>query len=524
MSAKNSTPLFSWLTERSVGVLLHPTALPCEFGVGTLGAEANRFLDFLASAGFSHWQMCPLGPTGYGNSPYQCFSAFAGNPYLIDLLPLAQSGIVPREAVGPLVFLDSDRVDFGGLWKLKWAALFAAFDKYAENPEAKLPYGDFPAFKKAQSGWLDDYALFQALKDHLDGRPWWEWPAAWRSHEKARKAASKEVARLAEAHRFFQYLFFGQWTRLREKAATMGISIIGDIPIFVAMDSADVWARPDLFQLDRTSGRPTSVAGVPPDYFSEDGQLWGNPLFDWAAHKDEGYDWWLRRLGASFDLYDVVRIDHFRGFESYWAIPAGAPNARLGKWEQGPGIAFFEAVQARFPDARIIAEDLGEITPKVAQLLEQTGLPGMSVLQFAFDGKDATNPYLPHNQSKNSACYPGTHDNATTREWYASLPEHVRDQVRRYFRVSGDDIAWDFVRAAYASPACLAIIPLQDLFSLGAEGRFNTPGAAENNWEWRFRAQALDQLHASSAEYLRNLADLFGRAPRPTSSRKKAGN
>ncbi len=514
MSSTNPTPLFSWLKRRAAGVLLHPTSLPCEFGVGTLGAEADRFLEFLSSSGFEYWQMCPLGPAGYGNSPYQCFSAFAGNPYLIDLLPLAQSGLVPREAVSPLVILDSDRVDYGGLWRLKWSALFATYKQFSENPDVKLPYGDFGVFKKANADWLDDFAAFQALKDHFDGRPWWEWPDGCRACEKAKRSPIfKQVAPQAEAHRFFQYLFFGQWKRLKEKAGDMGISIIGDIPIFVAMDSADVWARPDLFQLDRQSGRPVAVAGVPADYFSEDGQLWGNPLFDWSAHKNEGYAWWLRRLKASFDLYDVVRIDHFRGFESYWAIPAGAPNARVGKWEPGPGIEFFEAVRTKFPRARIIAEDLGKITPEVSRLVEQTGLPGMSVLQFAFDGADATNPYLPHNQSQNSVCYPGTHDNATTREWYASQGEPVQDQVRRYFRVGGQDIAWDFVRAAYASPARLAIIPLQDLLNLGAEGRFNTPGAIAKNWEWRYRAQALDQLHERSAEYLQSLGRLYGRIP-----------
>ena len=514
MPERPAEPLFSWLKDRSSGVLLHPTALPCDFGVGTLGAEADRFLEFLASAGFEYWQMCPLGPTGYGNSPYQCFSAFAGNPYLIDLLPLAQSGLVPRESVSPLLVLDSDRVDYGGLWRLKTAALAASYDQFAANPDVKLPYGDFGAFKKANADWLDDFAMFQALKDHFDGRPWWEWPSNCRVHGKALQSPlMKTVADRAEAHRFFQYLFFGQWCRLKAKAAELGISIIGDIPIFVAMDSADVWARPGLFQLNPETGRPIAVAGVPPDYFSEDGQLWGNPLFDWPAHAKDGYAWWMRRLGASFDLYDVVRIDHFRGFESYWAIPAGAPNARVGKWEPGPGIAFFERVREEFPDARIIAEDLGIITPEVSEMLEATGLPGMAVLQFAFNGDDPTNPYLPHNQSKNSVCYTGTHDNATTREWYSTQNEPVQDQVRRYFRISGQDIAWDLVRAAFACPARLAVVPLQDLLNIGAEGRFNTPGAPVHNWEWRFRAQMLEQLHANSADYLRSLGRLYGRIP-----------
>jgi len=523
MTDHNNPPLFSWLRHRSAGVLLHPTSLPCDFGVGTLGTEADRFVQFLSKAGFEYWQMCPLGPTGYGNSPYQCFSAFAGNPYLIDLLPLAQAGLVPRESVSPLLVLDSDRVDYGGLWKLKNAALFDAYEHFALNPGTRLPYGDFEAFKRSHADWLDDFALFQAFKDHFDGRPWWEWPATCRSHAKAVKSSqAAKVARRAEAHRFLQYLFFGQWHRLKVRAADAGIKIIGDIPIFVAMDSADVWAHPELFQLDQSTGRPLSVAGVPPDYFSEDGQLWGNPLFEWSAHKKDGYAWWMRRLKASFDLYDVVRIDHFRGFESYWAVPAGAPTARTGEWRAGPGLDFFTEVHARFPEAKIIAEDLGIITPEVSTLLDRTGLPGMSVLQFAFDGGNASNAYLPHNQSKNSVCYTGTHDNATTREWYATQNAAVTDQVRRYFRVNGEDVAWDFIRAAFACPARLAIIPLQDLFNLGAEARFNTPGAMAHNWEWRFRPQMLEQLQANSGEYLRSLGQLYGRE-RPGSETQKSG-
>jgi 4-alpha-glucanotransferase len=313
-----------------------------------------------------------------------------------------------------------------------------------------------------------------------------------------------------EAHAFLQYLFFSQWRRVRAQAAAAGIEIIGDIPIFTALDSADVWAHPELFQLDPLTLRPIAVAGVPPDYFSADGQLWGNPLYDWPAHAANGYAWWLDRLRAAFALADVVRIDHFRGFEAYWSVPAGAATARTGRWIQGPGLPFFSAVQAAIPGARLIAEDLGLLTPEITALREATGLPGMAVLQFAFGGS-ATNPYLPHNLRPNCVIYPGTHDNDTALGWYQTADESVRDHVRRYLRVSGREIGWDLIRSAYASVAGLAVIPLQDLLSLGPEGRFNTPGQAAGNWGWRYRAEQLERLQRDSAGYLRELAELHGR-------------
>lgn len=510
----NTAPLFNWLDHRAAGVLLHPTSFPGPHGIGTLGDHAGRFLEFLVQAGFRYWQVCPLGSTGYGNSPYQSFSAFAGNPYLIDLEALISAGLVQRAELAILDALPQDRVDFGAIWQHKWPVLFAAAERFRKKPVA-LPYGDFQEFCAAQAGWLSDYAFFLALKDHFEGRPWWEWPAELRNFENASKSPLRRTlsARIF-AHQFLQYLFFGQWRHIRARAAELGIQVVGDVPIFVALDSADVWSNPGLFLLDPSTRRPTFVAGVPPDYFSADGQLWGNPLYDWPEHQRTGYFWWLRRLAATFDLCDVVRIDHFRGFESYWAVSAGAPNARKGSWELGPGLDFFRAVQTAFPNAKIIAEDLGVLTPEVLALREATGLPGMAITQFAFGG-DAKNLYLPHNHVPNCVLYPGTHDNDTTRGWYASTDEKTRDHLRRYFRISGSEIAWDFIRAAYASPCRLAVVPLQDLLNLDSSARFNLPGTPDGNWEWRYRAEQLDALARNSADYLRELGELYGRPPEP---------
>jgi 4-alpha-glucanotransferase len=503
--------LFNWLDGRAAGVLLHPTALPGEAGVGVLDHHAYQFLDFLAAAGIRYWQVCPLGPTGYGDSPYQCFSAFAGNPYLIDVAALVQAGLLKHADADLLRCAQSDRVDYGALWRNKWPVLFRAYAAFQR--EKTQPYGDFNQFQKEHAHWLVPYSFFQALKDHFNGRPWWEWPVDVRTMARAESSPlAAELADRREAYQFFQYLFFGQWKKLRARAAELGIGIIGDVPIFVALDSAAVWDSPHLYQLDAQTGLPLAVAGVPPDYFSEDGQLWGNPLYDWPAHAAEGYAWWLSRFQANFDLYDVVRLDHFRGFDTYWSVPAGASTARGGKWQQGPGLDFFRAIAARFPDANIIAEDLGEPAPSVTALLAATGLPGMSVLQFAF-GDKSDNAYLPHNHRANSVVYPGTHDNDTTRGWYASLDGKTRDHVRRYLRINGEEISWDFIRAAYASVANLTVIPLQDLFSFGSEARFNLPGTSEGNWQWRYRSAQLEKLKRESAAYLREIGELYGRAP-----------
>ncbi len=506
-----NAPLWNWLSSRSAGVLLHPTSLPGAFGVGGLDEYAEAFLAFLADSGIRYWQTCPLGPTGYGDSPYQCFSAFAGNPYLIDLAALVSAGLLPAAALEPLRALSEDNVDYGALYRLKWPLLFQAHTAFVAGGRAALPYGSFEEFRQENKTWLADYALFSALKDNFGGKAWPEWPVAVRTASAARKTPlARQVALRAEGYEFVQYLFFGQWARIRAAAKKLGISIIGDTPIFAAYDSADVWANQELFQLDRKTGQPIAVAGCPPDYFAEDGQLWGNPLYDWAAHAAQGYHWWIERLKANFALCDIVRIDHFRGFEAYWWIPAGSATARPGRWVLGPGMEFFRAVHAALPGGKLIAEDLGTLTPEVLALRDATGLPGMAVLQFAFGG-GADNFYLPHNHRANMVVYPGTHDNDTTRGWYAAADEKSRDHARRYLRISGEDIAWDFLRTAYASVANLAVIPLQDLLNLGSAARFNTPGQSQGNWTWRYRAEQLQALHTGAAAYLRELAALYGR-------------
>ena len=504
-------PLFNWLNHRAAGILVHPTSLPSAFGVGAFDESTDALFAFMASAGFRYWQLCPLGPTGYGDSPYQCFSSSAGNPYLVDPAALVADGLLTEAAVAPLLQLDSDRVDFGALYVRKLPLLFSAHATWRRPSPRISPYGDFDAFRERHSAWLDSYAYFSALKDHYQGRPWWEWPDATRSYASAQLSPlRRKLAVRIEGYEFIQYLFFGQWEQVRARAARHGISIIGDTPIFTAADSADVWASSHLFQLNRQTLRPIAVAGVPPDYFTADGQLWGNPLYDWPAHATDGYAWWLSRLRASFEFCDVVRIDHFRGFEAYWAVPAGAPNARHGQWAAGPGLDFFRAVCAAQPGAKLIAEDLGLLTAETVALREATGLPGMAVLQFAFGG-GSDNIYLPHNLRANCVGYPGTHDNDTTRGWYATVDEKTRDHVRRYFRTSGQEISWDFIRAAYASVANLAVIPLQDLLNLGSGARFNTPGKAQGNWTWRYRDEHLRALAENSTPYLRELAALYRR-------------
>ena len=512
-----AAPLFHWLTHRGAGLLVHPTSLPGPGGVGTFNHAAVDLLEFMAGAGLAYWQICPLGPTGYGDSPYQCFSSFAGNPYLVDLEPLVTGGWLDEQDLAPLRALSAERVDYGALYHLKRPLLFAAHRAWREaGSAASLLYGDFRAFCAREAAWLEGFALFSALKDHFGGEPWWRWPAEVRTFSRAQKSPfHTQLAAQAEAHAFAQYLFFGQWSALRAHAHERGISIVGDTPIFAALDSADTWSHPELFQLDRTTGEPLAVAGCPPDYFSADGQFWGNPLYDWPAHARDGYAWWRARLRASFELYDIVRIDHFRGFEAYWSIPAGSKTARTGRWMPGPGLDFFRVVHEKMPEVKLIAEDLGLLTPEVLALRDATGLPGMAVLQFAFGG-DAENFYLPHNHRANTVVYPGTHDNDTTRGWYAHADEKTRDHVRRYFRISGEDISWDFIRAAYASPAQLAIVPLQDFLSLGSEARFNTPGEPAGNWQWRFSAAQLERLARDATPYLREIGALYGRLPRPS--------
>lgn len=509
---KSATPLFNWLDQRAAGVLLHPTSLPGRQGVGVLDGAVTDWLDFLAAAGIRYWQVCPLGPTGFGDSPYQCFSAFAGNPYLIDLVALQEHGLLEAADLDALAALPQEHVDFGALYQTKWPLLFKAFAAFKRRGTS-LPWGDFSAFRQKHRAWLEPYSLFMAIKDNQLGQPWLDWPENLRFYQRAHQAdLPAKIMLRAEAYAFCQYVFFGQWQTVREQAAARGIGIIGDAPIFVAPDSADVWAHPELFQIDPQSGKPLCVAGVPPDYFSADGQLWGNSLYDFQAHAQDGFAWWLERLRANFELSDVLRIDHFRAFDTYWSIPASAQNARKGEWLPGPGLTFFETVSKHLPEAKLIAEDLGDLLPSVHELRHATGLPGMAILQFAFGG-DADNSYLPHNLQANSVIYPGTHDNDTTQGWYHHAPETVRDHVRRYLRVDGHDIAWDFIRTAFGSVCNLAIIPMQDLLMLDSGARFNTPGVAAGNWQWRYRASQLEALQRNSGAGLRALGELYGRTP-----------
>lgn len=505
-----ASPLFNWLKKRAGGILLHPTALPSEQGIGTLGKSAYRFIDFLAECRLGLWQVCPLGPTGFGDSPYQCFSSFAGNPYLIDFESVAQAGLLADEDLAPLRALPRERVNYGLLWDAYFPVLRKLYGNAKQNPQRLAKFGDIAAFRAKNKDWLGGYALFTALKNHFKGKPWYEWPPEARKFAAARRhewpaQVRDDVAMMETA----QFLFFSQWQALRKYAFEHGVQIVGDTPIFVALDSADVWQNPEIFQLDK-SGKPAAVAGVPPDYFSADGQLWGNPLYDWNELARTHYSWWLRRLHANFELYDIVRLDHFRGFYDYWRIPADSPTAKTGRWALGPGLDFFKTIQKTLGDAQLIAEDLGDMNDGVRKLLADTGLPGMAVLQFAFGG-DASNLYLPHNISANTIVYPGTHDNNTCVGWYNSTSEHTRDHFRRYFWTDGKTPNWTLIAAAFKTHAKIAIVAMQDVLGLGEEARFNEPGTAQKNWQWRLSEAQLDEAVRCHAETLRDLAELTGR-------------
>ncbi len=500
-------PLFHWLKTRGAGVLLHPTSLPGNTGIGTLGKEALNFLDFLAAAGFKYWQVCPLGPTGFGDSPYQTFSAFAGNPYLIDLDTFVQQGWIDDADLQELKALPADAVDYGAQWQLRHRVLLRAHEGFLTRASAdeKSLVRDF---KRANKAWLEPYARFMAIKGLFDGRSWLEWPEELKHYSTAKHTLPNgKLEREIGSQIFYQYQFFLQWSHVRRYANSLGISIIGDIPIFVAMDSADVWNHPELFLMG-SDLLPLGVAGVPPDYFSADGQLWGNPLYDWTKHEKRGFSWWLARLKASFELCDIVRIDHFRGFDEYCRIPPDAINARVFEWEAGPGLALFVAIREAFPDAKLIAEDLGIITDSVRQLVKDAGLPDMKVLQFGFEG---ATEYLPHNLEPYSVLYPGTHDNDTAWGWFSKQPETVKSFFRRYLQVTGNSVPWDMIRAGYASPSRLFVVSMQDLLNLPSEARLNTPGQAMGNWRWRFTRETLGKLWSESAGYLKELAALYER-------------
>jgi 4-alpha-glucanotransferase len=493
-------------SRRSAGLLLHPTSLPGPYGIGDLGPNAYHWVDALAYAKQTWWQILPLGPTGYGDSPYQCFSAFAGNPYLVSPDKLLEDGLIKPTDVAGLSFPTS-RVDFGPVIQFKVKLLARAWENFKAGAAPQLR-AEFEQFQHAQAGWLEDFALFMALKDAHGGDSWLKWEAPSRKREpRVLQKARADHADAIGLHKFRQFLFFRQWTALKRYANEKGVRLIGDVPIFVASDSADVWAHPELFQLDAEC-QPTVVAGVPPDYFSATGQLWGNPLYAWDVHKRTGYAWWIERMRAALAQVDLVRIDHFRGFEAYWEIPAGLPTAEVGRWVKGPGADLFEALRAALGNIPIIAEDLGVITPEVDALRLRFNLPGMRVLQFAFGGA-TEDRFLPHNyETRNTVVYTGTHDNDTTVGWYASITEEERDFVRRYLGRDGSDIAWDLIRLAWMSVADYAITPVQDILSLGSEARMNTPGTSAGNWSWRLTEA---QLTRATLERLGDLTALYAR-------------
>lgn len=492
---------------RSSGILLHPTSLPGRFGIGDLGESAYQFVDFLEASGQRLWQVLPLGPTGYGDSPYQSFSAFAGNHLLISLDELVKEGALSPSDVEGAPQFPAERVDYGAVIDFKRPVLKRSFERF-EASASPAQRGELSEFCETNRHWLDDFALFMALKDRFGGAPWNEWDTdiATRESEALGRWAD-ELSDQITFHQYLQFQFFRQWLAVKRYANRRGIRIVGDIPIFVAYDSADAWANPDLFYFDE-EGNPTVVAGVPPDYFSETGQLWGNPIYRWDVVAENGYAWWIERFRAAFRQVDIVRVDHFRGFEAYWEVPATEETAIKGRWVKGPGVDLFRAVEQTLGQLPIIAEDLGVITPEVEALRKSLGFPGMKVLQFAFNG-DNGNEYLPHNYERDYVVYTGTHDNDTTRGWFESCPEDERDFALKYLGTDGGEIHWDLIRLAFSSVADMAVVPLQDVLGLGSEARMNYPSRASGNWTWRYTS---DMLTDDMVARLRMLAEVYDRA------------
>ena len=499
---------------RASGIILHPTSLPGPDGIGDLGPEAFRWVDFLSQTGCQFWQVLPLGPTGYADSPYQCFSAFAGNPYLISATILLDQGLLTTSDLSERPNFPLEKVDYGVMINWKLSFLWKSYENFKSGDFSEFKE-DFINFKQSEKDWLKQFSVFMAIKQQHGGGPWNEWPEAYRKREtKVLAAFESKHEKEIEFHSFLQFLFYRQWQSLRNYAAERGIRIIGDIPIFVAYDSADVWVNKELFFLDE-EGLPEVVAGVPPDYFSETGQLWGNPLYNWKAHKIDGYNWWLKRLQAVLGRVDIARLDHFRGFEAYWEIPFGNDTAVEGQWVKGPGHDFFKTVKNKMGELPIIAEDLGVITKEVNQLRDNFDLPGMKILQFAF-AADSEDDFLPHNYPVNCVAYTGTHDNNTSWGWYEAAPEREKDFCRRYLARSGQDIAWSMIRTLWRSSAAWVLAPMQDFLSLGEWARMNYPGTASGNWDWRMHPDAIND-NLISRLYETNF--LYGRLPK---SQKKA--
>ena len=490
--------------KRASGVLLPVFSLPSKYGIGCFSKEAYKFIDLLKEAGQSYWQLLPLGPTGYGDSPYQSFSTYAGNPYFIDLKTLIKEGLLTKKECKEYDFGEDDGyVDYEKIYQSRFKALKKAYGRFQKN-------GDYEKFVKDNAYWLDDYSLYMAVKDSQGGAAWTEWEAPLKNREEhALEEARERLADEIGFYKFQQYEFDRQWKKLHAYANKQGVKIIGDIPIYVAFDSADTWAAPELFQFDENN-EPIGVAGCPPDAFSATGQLWGNPLYDWEYHKKTGYEWWIRRIEYCFKLYDVVRIDHFRGFDEYYSIPYGEETAVNGKWMPGPGMELFRAVEEKLGRPEIIAEDLGFLTPSVYKLLEDSGFPGMKVLQFAFDSRDS-DTYLPHTYPRNCVVYTGTHDNDTTKGWYHAAGKAVHDFAKEYMnkpRLDEDSLAGDFITMAMSSVADLCVIPMQDYLGLGSEARINIPSTLGGNWCWRMKKGQFDK---KTAKEMRRVTKLYGR-------------
>jgi 4-alpha-glucanotransferase len=502
---------------RCSGILLHVTSLPGGHGIGDLGESAYEFVQFLSGSGQKIWQVLPLSPTGYGDSPYQCFSAFAGNPLLIALSALQEQGLLSHEDLADAVDLPDGQVDYVAVSALKLGLLRKAAENFFALPQTSRDA--FDIFYRTNADWLEDYALFMACKQMYKGIAWMHWDQGIRRRDPvALNQWREKLGNETNLHKFAQFEFFLQWKKLKTHCNNLGISIMGDLPIYVAHDSADVWAHPELFRLDENS-KPTAVAGVPPDYFSATGQLWGNPLYRWDVLAASGYKWWIDRFRASFKMFDMVRLDHFRGFEAYWEVPANALTAAAGKWVKGPGANLFRAVQDELKDLPIVAENLGVITPEVENLRQQFGFPGMSILQFAF-GTDPQGPsFRPHNYAHELVAYTGVHDNDTTVGWWTSSgpgdstrsAADIRDErefTRSYLNFEDEPIHWVFIRAIMASVAAVAIAPMQDVLGLGNQARMNLPGTVTGNWKWRYQREALTK---EVSDRLRKLAVLYGR-------------
>ena len=492
---------------RTSGVLMPISSLPSPYGIGTMGKAARKFVDFLKKGGQKYWQILPICPTSYGDSPYQSFSSFAGNPYFIDLEMLCKDKLLTRKECESFDWGKSEQyIDYGIMYVSRYALLRKVYNRFVKE----IPQ-DYRDFCDREKEWLDEYALFMALKDMNGGVAWSEWPSQYKHrHWDALEAVRRQNADDINFYKMLQYLFFKQWNELKAYANENGIQIIGDVPIYVSGDSADVWANPDQFYLDEERN-PIDVAGCPPDAFSEDGQLWGNPLFRWDAMKADGYSWWTKRISAMAKLYDIVRIDHFRGFDSYYAIPADAPTAKIGEWRQGPGMDLFNALEQKLGKLPIIVEDLGFLTPSVHQLLKDSGFPGMKVIQFAFDSREGSD-YLPHNYPTHCVVYSGTHDNDTSEGWMKNAPKESVKFAKEYLNLTKEEgYSWGMMRGAWSSVADMAIVPIQDLLGLGTQARINTPSTLGNNWKWRATA---DQINNKLAARLYKYTEMYGRLNR----------